>query len=197
MAKNGTNRHWTLRRAVVRAAAVAAFLLLIPVLGNLFVKGWNWPLSSFLVAVAILFGGALLFELAWRRKESFAYRMAAGLALTAALALVWVNGAVEIIGDDNPANLMFFGVPLVGLAGAVRARFQPRGMTRALLATAIAQALVPVIALVARSPREASWSPGVLPVFGLNTVFVALFAGSALLFRSAGRRLDETADAGT
>ena len=46
---------------------------------------------------------------------------------------------------------MYFGVLAVGFIGAFIARFQPRGMARALFATAVAQALVPVIAL--------SWVP--------------------------------------
>lgn len=58
-------------------------------------------------------------------------------------------------------------------------------MARALFATALAQALVPVIALIIWNPQGTSWSPGVLAVFSPNTVFVLLFAGSAFLFRRA------------
>ena len=41
---------------------------------------------------------------------------------------------------------MFFGVLVVGIIGAIIARFRPQGMARALFATALAQALVAVIA---------------------------------------------------
>ena len=111
------------------------------------------------------------------------YRSAVGLALAGAFLLFWVNGAVGIIGDeDNVANLMYGGVLAVGLIGAVIAHFQPHGMTRALFATALAQSLVAVIALVAglgdpvTSPEENLM---------LNGFFVALWVGSAWLFRSA------------
>ena len=61
-----------------------------------------------------------------------------------------MNLAVGIIGtEDNPANLMYGGVLAVGIVGAIIARFQPHGMARALVATALAQALVAVIALIA------------------------------------------------
>ena len=92
-----------------------------------------------------------------------------------------------IIGsEDNNANVMYFGVLAVGIIGAIIARFRPHGMARALFATALAQALVAVIALIItlRSP----WSPpGVLGTLILNGFFAALFVGSAWLFREAAR----------
>jgi hypothetical protein len=116
---------------------------------------------------------------------NLAYRAAAGVALAAALLLVWLSLGVGIIGKDgDPANLMYFGVLAVGVVGAILARFQPEGMARALLATALAQALVAVIALVARLGLP--WS-GPAEILGLTGFFVALFAGSAWLFRRAAR----------
>jgi hypothetical protein len=57
-------------------------------------------------------------------------------------------------------------------------------MARALFATALAQALVAVIALIIGLGLP--WSPPV-EVLALNGFFVALFVGSALLFWYAGR----------
>jgi len=114
-----------------------------------------------------------------------AYRFAAGVALAAALLLVWLSLGVGIIGaDGDPANTMYFGVVGVGIIGAIVARFRPHGMARALFATALAQALVAVIALI--FGLGLPWSPPVEILF-LNGFFVALFVGSALLFRHAGR----------
>jgi hypothetical protein len=108
------------------------------------------------------------------------YRLAVGVALAAALFLIWVSLGVGIIGrDGDPANLMYFGVLAVGIIGAVVARFRPRGMARAMAATALAQALVAAIALIARLGYP--WS-GPLELTLLNGFFVALFAGSAWLF---------------
>jgi hypothetical protein len=115
-----------------------------------------------------------------------AYRAAVGLALGSALLLVWVNGAVGIIGsENNEANLMYGGVLVVGAIGAIVARFKPEGMARALFATALAQTLVAVIALVGRlgSPNS-----GPLEIVTVNGFFVALFVGSAVLFWKAARR---------
>jgi hypothetical protein len=77
------------------------------------------------------------------------YRIAVGVALAAALILVWLSLGVGIIGrDGDPANAMYFGVLAVGIIGAVIARFRPRGMAHALFATALAQTAVAAIALM-------------------------------------------------
>ncbi len=113
------------------------------------------------------------------------YRSAVGVALATALILLWVNGAVGVIGsENNDANLMYLGVLAVGIIGAVIARFEPRGMALALFATALAQALVTLIALIARLGYPAS---GPLEILGLNGFFIVLWIGSAWLFRSAAR----------
>ncbi|MFB3104833.1 MAG: hypothetical protein ACE1ZA_07890, partial [Pseudomonadales bacterium] len=166
-----------------RPAWITALILLIPFLGNNFVDGWNWPLGAFILAGTFLFGTSLTYELVTRKADTIAHRAAVGVALAATLLLVWMNGAVEIIGDDNPANLMYFGVPIVGIIGAALARFRTYGMAHALFATALAQASVPVIALIIWNPGVNSWAPGVVPVFGLNAFLVTLFVVSALLFR--------------
>ncbi len=112
-----------------------------------------------------------------------AYRSAVGVAVLAALLLVWLSLGVGVIGrDGDPANVMYFGVVGVGIVGALVARFRPRGMASALYVTAVAQALVALIALFAGLGRP--WS-GPLELVGLNGMFIALFVGSAWLFRRA------------
>ncbi len=112
-------------------------------------------------------------------------RSAVGVALATALILLWVNGAVGVIGsENNDANLMYFGVLAVGIIGAVIARFQPRGMALALFATALAQALVTVIAMIGGLGYPAS---GPLEILCLNGFFIVLWLGSAWLFRSAAQ----------
>lgn len=170
---------------ILRLAIATAVLLMVPLVAMQFTKEVNWTLSDFVVAGVLLFGSGLTFELVSRRSGNVAYRVAVGVAVATALILVWSNLAVGIIGnEDNPANLMFFGVLAIGAIGAVIARLQPLGMSRALFATALAQLLVPVIALIIWRPEV---NAGVLYVFILNAVFVALFAGAALLFRRAAR----------
>src|SRR5918998_5630286 len=111
------------------------------------------------------------------------YRLAVGVALAAASILAWLSLGVGIIGrDGDPANLMYFGVLAVGIIGALVARFRPRGMARALVATALAQASVGALAIFGGLGRPYS---GPLELLGLNGFFVALFVGSAWLFRRA------------
>jgi len=165
--------------------ATAALILLLPLVAMQFTDEVNWDVADFGLFGTLLVGVGVAYELAVRKRGDTAYRAAVGVALAAAFLLVWVNGAVGIIGsEDNPANLMYGGVLAVGIIGAIIARFQPHGMARALFATALAQALVAVIALL--GGLGSPWS-GPLEIAALNGIFVALFAGSALLFQKAAR----------
>ena len=119
------------------------------------------------------------------------YRLAVGAALATALLLVWVIGAVGLIGaEGNPADWMYAGVLAVGLVGALLARFRPEGMSRALFATALAQASVAAIALINGEHRAAVTS--VPEIVLSNGFFAALWTGSGWLFRSAAGRSNET-----
>ena len=117
-------------------------------------------------------------------QSNTAYRLAVGLALAAASLIVWLNAAAGLIGieDDDPANVLYVGVLAIGVVGAIIARLQPRGLARALFAMALAQAMVGAVAL--RLPNTASSMQIVI----LHSVFVALFAGAALLFGCAARK---------
>jgi hypothetical protein len=122
-----------------------------------------------------------------RRRGDIAYRSAVGLALVTVLLLVWLIGAVGVIGEDGDrADLMYAGVLAVGLLGAALARLRPDGMARALIAMALAQGVVTAIALIAGEHR----APAVpaAEIVALNGLFVALFVASAALFRRAARR---------
>lgn len=116
-------------------------------------------------------------------QSSTAYRVAVGLALTAAFLIVFLNAAAGLIGieDDDPRNLLYVGVLAIGAIGALIARFQPGGLARVLFVTALAQALVGAIAL--GLPNTASSMQIVL----VHGAFVALFAGAAVLFRHAAQ----------
>ncbi len=145
-----------------------------------------WDVADFAVFGALLVGVGVIYTLAARKSDNTAYRSAIGVALAAAFILVWVNGAVGIIGDaSNDANMMYIGVIAVGIIGAVIARCQPLGMARALCATAIAQALVAVIALIAGSGSTGPIWP--LDILILTGFFAALWLLSAWLFRNAAR----------
>ncbi len=187
--ENGGGRHGSRWRILVWAAA--ALILLLPLLAMQVTDEVVWSAADFAFAGALLVGAGLTYELAARKAGNIAYRAAVGVAGATALLLVWLSLGVGIIGrDGDPANLMYFGVLAVGIIGALIARFRPRGMARALFSTALAQTSVAVIALSAGLGYP--WS-GPLELSLLNGFFVALFVGSALLFRYAAR---ESAPAG-
>ena len=168
---------------MIRITLATAFILLLPLLAMQFTNEVVWDRVDFAVAGALLFGAGLTYELVARKARetgnNIAYRAAVGVAIATALILVWMNLAVGLIGnEDNPANLMYGGVLAVGIIGAMIARFQPDGMARALFATALAQMLVGVIALIA----------GLGFTLIMNGFFAALWVGSALLFRKAARK---------
>ena len=176
--------HSTYRR-VGWVVLAAAFILMLPLVAMQVTDEVGWDAFDFIVAGVLLVGTGLLFQLALRKSGHIAYRAAAGVGLAAALILVWLNLAVGVIGTENDrANLMYVGVLAVGAGGAVVARLRPHGMARALFGMAVAQASVAAVALVFRLGAPAS---GPLEILALNGLFVALFAGSALLFRYAAR----------
>jgi hypothetical protein len=164
----------------------AALILLLPLFAMQFTDEVVWDETDFIVFGAMLVAAGGTFEVAARMTGNHAYRAAVGVAVAAAFLLVWMNLAVGIIGsEDDPANLMYRGVLAVGIIGAVIARFQPHGMTRALVATALAHALVAVIALIAGEHQSPVSS--VAEILGLNGCFAALWLISAVLFRKAAR----------
>lgn len=165
------------------AWAAAALVLLAPWVAMQFTDEVSWSASDFVFAGVLLFGALGAYELALKATGNTAYRAALGVALAAAVLLVWSNAAVGI--TDGAADAVYAGVPLVGIIGAIAGRFRPRGMARAMLATALAQGLVGVSALAAGVvPTHNS----ALEVLGITGFFAALFVGSALLFREAAHR---------
>lgn len=174
------------QRNLLPVLLVPTGLLLIPAAAMWFqADGWAWSTGDFVIAWLFLAGAIGAYQLVASQSGQRTYRAGAGLAVATGLVLLWINGAVGLIGsEDNPANLLYAGVLLVGGVGAWIARLRPMGMAWALLATALAQFLVPIIAWIVWRP---DFSPGVIKVFLLNFVFVLLFAGAADLFRLAGR----------
>lgn len=156
----------------------AVLLLLLPLVAMQFTDQVDWNAADFSVFGAMLFAAAVAYELATKISGDHAYRAAAGVAIATAFCLVWVNLAVGIIGNEsNRVNQMFYGVLAVAIVGTAMARFRPRGMARAMIATAAAQMLIAVIALSA--------GLGDANAYGVMTLFVALWLASAWLFHRA------------
>ena len=173
----------SIRRQMWYVALATSAILMVPLVAMVLTNGVNWNLFDFIVMGGLLFGTGLTYVLISRILDNIAYRTAVGVAVVAGLLLIWMNLAVGIIGsEDNPANLLYGGVLAIGIIGAGVARFQPRGMSHALFATALAQMVVPVIALVFWGP-SINEPPGTVGTFVINAFFAALFVVSGLLFR--------------
>lgn len=179
-AENGGARRMSRWR--IAAWVAAALFLMANFVAMQLTAGVNWSVGDFVFAAVLLFVPLGIYELVARMGGGTAYRTGVGMALVAALLLLWSSGAVGI--TDSDADLMYILALAVGIIGAFVARFRPEGMARAMFATALALASAGVIALVA----------GIVPahnsafeILGITGFFVALFAGSALLFREAAR----------
>ena len=164
----------------------AGGLLLTPLIAMQFTEEVQWTASDFVVMGVLMAVPLGAFELAVRTSPSIAFRAGVAVAMVATFLLVWINLAVGIIGsEDNPANLMFFGILALGVAGAFVADFRAAGLARALLVVAAAQGLVGVVALAARWGEEgANWPQVIVVMAGL---FATLWLGAAWLFHKAAR----------
>lgn len=172
-------RFWGAMRWLVWGGA--ACLLLLPLLAMRFFPdaGVAWTGADFAVMGVMLGLVCIAFEVTVRVARSNAYVVAAGIAAAAAFLMTWANLAVGIIGnEDNPANLIFFGVLAVGLVAVLWSRLEARGMARAMVITAIAQAVACVVALV----KDGAY------VFVLTGVFMAMWLVAAQLFRKAAEQ---------
>ena len=158
--------------------SLAALLLLLPFVAMRFTNQVDWDETDFIVMGALIGSVGLGMEFLVRKSAGTAYRLGAVLAALAFFLTIWVNLAVGMIGsEDNPYNLLFGGVLLIALGGAILARFEAGGMARALFAAAAAQAAASLFGLAA-DPRGA--------VFGL--VFAGLWALAAGLFGRAASK---------
>lgn len=180
-------------KRILRPAMITAALLLIPYFIMKFQvvppdpsrpgdQGFNWSVGDFAFMGALIFSAGFTFEFISSRSRDLRYRAGVALGVLTGLLLIWMNLAVGFIGDDNPANLFYLFLPLVGLIGAIATRFTSQGMSRTLFVLAAAQMVIPVIA-VATWPAD--FAPGMPQVFGLSAVVALMWASAGLLIQQA------------
>lgn len=172
---------WRMSRWRIAAWAVAALILLLPL-----ATGAPWTGSDFVFAGVLLFLPLGIYELVAGKTADPNYRTGTGMALVAALLLLWVSGAVGI--TDSNADLLYVLALAVGVVGVFVVRFRPHGMVRAMYATALALASAGAVALVAGMVLAHN---SVIEILGITGLFAVLFVGSALLFQKAARRRPE------
>jgi hypothetical protein len=171
-------------RKLVRLALAVLVLLLVPFIAMRYDTGVDWTTGDFVAMGILLFGAGFLFLLAAERMRTRRQRIATAVACFAGLFLVWLNLAVGLIGsEDNPANQLYGIVLLIALVGSIAVRFRPRLLVRVMIATAIAQFLVPIVAFIIWHGGVTDGEGlGILGVFVLNGFFVALWLLAAWLF---------------
>lgn len=180
------NTEKSIPQSLILPAIATGVVLLVPLIAMQFTNEVAWNLTDFILAGALIFGTGAAYTLITRKSGKTTYRYAVGLALFSALLLIWVNGAVGIIGsENNPINLWYFGVIAVGIIGAFLSRFKSKEMTLTLFAMAFTIAMVAGVALL----RGAYQLPesSVIEILGVNGVFIMLFVVSGLLFKRAAR----------
>lgn len=162
-------------------AAATTMLLLIPYLAMQFSTGVNWSSGDFIVAGILLFGTGLGYLLVTQKPSRLAFKIGVGLAMTTGLFMIWSNLAVGIIGsEDQPVNLIYVGLLLAALVGAVYYRFRSRGMARVLFGLAAAQMVLAVLAI----------ATGLHQVPGASVAEILLFNGFfSVLWSAAGALL--------
>jgi hypothetical protein len=92
--KHSSDRAANLWRVVMWSAIAA--LLLLPVVAMQFTREVNWGAEDFAMAAALLIGGGGLYEVVARLTRDSRRRTAIGIALVAAVLLIWAEAAVGI-----------------------------------------------------------------------------------------------------
>ncbi len=170
------------KKHFIRPLVIALILLIPPFFGNIYVDGWNWTWSGFVVIGSLIFVTAFIYELVAKRVDSKFYKAGVALGVIAAFLLVWVTLAVGFIGDENTANLLYLLMIPTALVISLIVKFEPKKLAQILCGMAVAQMLIPVAAVVFW-PMD--FAPGFFRVSILSLGFAAMWLGAAFLFRKA------------
>ncbi len=147
----------------------------------------NWSVFDFMFMGLLLSACQLAYVLMSSRFKSLAYKSALAMAILVIFLLVWVNAAVGIIGNENnPANLMYLGVILLGIAGAWVSRLQAKGMALTLLFCCLAMVLVGILTWYLSSGVQRS--DLLRDILFLSGFFCALMLVAAGLFLAAAQQ---------
>ena len=79
--------------------AVAAALLLVPLVAMQFTEQVTWTLSDFVAMSFLLLGTGLLLALLWRKEGHRTYRLAGMAVIVLAAILFWAELSVGIFGS--------------------------------------------------------------------------------------------------
>ena len=167
-----------LGKTMLRVALAALGLLMVPLVASRIVEGWHWSAGSFVFVYVLFFATGMAYALIARKMDVWSYKAGVGVALVAGFDLGWFN-MVHVADSENPANLVYFSVLVVGSFGAWLARLEARGLARTLFVMAATLALIAVI-LPSGAPPHLARNMAIM-----HGGVAALFTAAGLLFRHA------------
>ncbi len=171
-------------RAVGAATLATGALLLIPLIAMQVSAEVNWGLLDFAVMGALLFAAGFSFFWIIQGPTSLAHKAGIAGALGTTFLMIWANLGVGLIGSGpNAANIMFMGVPVVGLIGAFLSDFTARGLERTMYAMVGSLIVVAIIALLGNMQQYPAAST--VEIVGVSGGFGFLYAVCGLIFRYA------------
>jgi hypothetical protein len=158
-------------------------LLLVPITGQLTVEGWHWKWHGFVFAWAVFtFATWFVRFLVTRPAANLPYKVGVTLAIVTGFLVTWSDLAVQIIGEDNPGNVLYLLTVLGGFIGVVISRFRPGGLSIVAFAMAASFLLIPAVAVL---NWPADFDPGYPKIQFGSAVLAAIFTTSGLLIRRA------------
>jgi hypothetical protein len=78
------------KKTIVSVVLLATAALLIPLLGNMYISGWNWTAGDFTFAWVFFIILGLTYKFVTSRITNRGFRIAAGLAVVAVFVSIWV-----------------------------------------------------------------------------------------------------------
>lgn len=74
---------------------IVCIILLLPLLGNVFIDGWNWGLLDFVFAGSLFFATGLAIDHVLRTVSRPLYRIVLSAGILFTLFLIWIELAVD------------------------------------------------------------------------------------------------------
>jgi hypothetical protein len=75
---------------IKRIVSISTLALIIPLIGQLFVEGWNWGVMDFVFAWVFFNVLGFVYSFVTNSISNRAYRILAGVVVVAAFVLIWV-----------------------------------------------------------------------------------------------------------
>lgn len=175
----------TIVESAIGPAIAGLALITIPLVGMQFSAEVVWSIFDFGIAWTMIFGAGFTFQLISSKAENSAYKIATGLAAFTSLAVLWVNGAVGIIGNEgNQINLLFGVVLLVAVLGSYIAKLEAKAMSRVMFSTAITHVLISITGYSIHSGQNPGYP--ISGIINITLIFTVFWLLSALFYRRAG-----------